>query len=618
MAHRTLDVNFDYIESEDDDAEKLPTPASSSTVVKAKAVVTSFRATKKDTSSLFLKPDGTSIRFYVARKSMDEASADELERRILACGGSLADKLPKDGYVLVDQCTKQGAHTIRTYTRPELERRIVSMHFVDESMARGEIVPYSELILFIQEDMPVLFHLHESLEETDRESLRNSILLGGGHPGAPLGHAQVLIHGPIKQKELNAFQREYENIVRFETRAWLNSCVKRNRFQLTPQVEQVARAPSMPGRKPGAIRNPFIPDDDHNLTVWIANRFGYDTKGRLGENAYKELVETKRHRSWSYRHTWISWRERYKKNQAMFDKKIVEYLQKRPPPLKKSRSLSQKPKANTKRKREDDDEDSMPTGNDTDSTESGGESKYKPSRSQGSPNKRARTDSVVYNTRLQVKKSSSLLPGLPAPPSTPPRSISKPESTPAPPLKSSQSQLPEIQDFQENQENTQETVQEIDLDPSLLDPELLGPDARAILEAHRAEMEAYDAEGGNPGGADEDEDIDVGGVSQFIPSPRKIALSLASSGVVESPQKPPLTSTPVKTRLAAKSVETLAQRLSQIAADFNVGIAFVEGYFKQETMEGTDEDEALGNTREYVEQFAEDRRKRKARKARKG
>ena len=37
----------------------------------------------KDTSSLFLKPDGTSIRFYVARKSIDKISADELERRIL-------------------------------------------------------------------------------------------------------------------------------------------------------------------------------------------------------------------------------------------------------------------------------------------------------------------------------------------------------------------------------------------------------------------------------------------------------------------------------------------------------------------------------------------------------
>lgn len=44
-------------------------------------------------------------------------------------------------------------------------------------MARGEIVPYSELILFIQEGLPVLFHLHDSLEDTDRESLQKSILV---------------------------------------------------------------------------------------------------------------------------------------------------------------------------------------------------------------------------------------------------------------------------------------------------------------------------------------------------------------------------------------------------------------------------------------------------------
>ena len=176
---------------------------------------------------------------------------------------------------------------------------------------------------------------------------------------------------------------------------------------------------------------------------------------------------------------------------------------------------------------------------------------------------------------------------------------------------SSQSQLLEVQDFRED---TQETVQEVDDDPSLLDPELLGPDARAILEAHRAEIEAYDAEAGNPAEVDEDEEIDVGGVSQFIPSPRKTARSLASSGVVESPQKLSVSSTPAKARPAPRSVETVAQRVSQIAADFNIGLAFVEGYYKQEIMEGVDEEEALDNTREYVEQFAEDRRKRKARK----
>ena len=173
----------------------------------------------------------------------------------------------------MDQCTKQGAGIIRRYSKPELDRRIVSIHFVDESIARGEVVPYSELILFIQEGIPVLFHLHESLEEAERELLCSSILvcfpsiflhwlvriiispdiqLRGGHPKAALGHAQVLIHGPIKQKELNSLRRDYENIVRFETRVWLNSCIKRNRFQLTPQVEHMARPSSMPGRKPGA------------------------------------------------------------------------------------------------------------------------------------------------------------------------------------------------------------------------------------------------------------------------------------------------------------------------------------------------------------------------------
>lgn len=51
------------------------------------------------------------------------------------------------------------------------------MLFVEESIARGEIVPYEELKLFIDEDKPVLFHLHESLAEDRREKLHDSIMV---------------------------------------------------------------------------------------------------------------------------------------------------------------------------------------------------------------------------------------------------------------------------------------------------------------------------------------------------------------------------------------------------------------------------------------------------------
>lgn len=35
----------------------------------------------------------------------------------------------------------------------------------------------------------------------------------------------------------------------------------------------------------------FTPDDDVNLTAWMAEHFGYERKGRLGERAYRALVE---------------------------------------------------------------------------------------------------------------------------------------------------------------------------------------------------------------------------------------------------------------------------------------------------------------------------------------
>lgn len=135
-----------------------------------------------------------------------------------------------------------------------------------------------------------------------------------------------------------------------------------------------------------------------------------------------------------------------------------------------------------------------------------------------------------------------------------------------------------------------------------------------MVEAYRAEMEAYGTERRDVGKVDEDEEVDVGGVSELFPSPRKIALSLASSRVVESPQKPTLTSTPAKVRPGARLAETIAQRLHRIAIDLDVGLSLVQAHFKQEIMSGEDEDEALLNTREHVEQYVEDRSKRKARK----
>lgn len=83
--------------------------------------------------------------------------------------------LPKAGYVLVDQRNEFAVNLI--HTRTTSTRLVVSMGFVQESIARGEMVPDNELTLFIHEGKPALFHLHESLTEAEQMRLHDSIMV---------------------------------------------------------------------------------------------------------------------------------------------------------------------------------------------------------------------------------------------------------------------------------------------------------------------------------------------------------------------------------------------------------------------------------------------------------
>ncbi|KAG2021133.1 hypothetical protein CC2G_006393 [Coprinopsis cinerea AmutBmut pab1-1] len=75
-------------------------------------------------------------------------------------------------------------------------------------------------------------------------------------------------------------------------------------------------------------RNDFTSADDNLLMQYIA-KYRPEPAGRLGNALYKTLVENaERKWSWSRRHTWQSWRERYKKHQAEFDRRILKHQQK--------------------------------------------------------------------------------------------------------------------------------------------------------------------------------------------------------------------------------------------------------------------------------------------------
>ncbi|KAJ7601379.1 hypothetical protein DFH06DRAFT_1026243, partial [Mycena polygramma] len=69
-------------------------------------------------------------------------------------------------------------------------------------------------------------------------------------------------------------------------------------------------------------RTPFTEEDEQNLVDWIAQRIPMKEQGgRTGIKLYQQL-EARSGQSgyeWVTRHTWQSWRERYKKNASRLD-----------------------------------------------------------------------------------------------------------------------------------------------------------------------------------------------------------------------------------------------------------------------------------------------------------
>ncbi|KAI0045785.1 hypothetical protein FA95DRAFT_90430 [Auriscalpium vulgare] len=113
---------------------------------------------------------------------------------------------------------------------------------------------------------------------------------------------------------------------------FVDICLAKKSFSL--EVPQPDR--NLPGRRPGARRNPFTEQDDQNLAKFLAQTIpNKEDGGRTGSVIYYELM---RHaaehnvRAWALEHTADSWRERYRKHQEEFDPMIDAYAKGHPPP----------------------------------------------------------------------------------------------------------------------------------------------------------------------------------------------------------------------------------------------------------------------------------------------
>ncbi|KAI0713770.1 hypothetical protein C8Q76DRAFT_796703 [Earliella scabrosa] len=101
------------------------------------------------------------------------------------------------------------------------------------------------------------------------------------------------------------------------------------------------------------VRTEFTERDDDLLAQYIA-KYNPQKEGRTGNALYKQL-EANVEGKWAFakRHSWQSWRERYRTNEARFDRLITKHIKKfhRGEPSQPSAPVSQQPSTTGKRVR---------------------------------------------------------------------------------------------------------------------------------------------------------------------------------------------------------------------------------------------------------------------------
>ncbi|TCD70570.1 hypothetical protein EIP91_002600 [Steccherinum ochraceum] len=128
----------------------------------------------------------------------------------------------------------------------------------------------------------------------------------------------------------------YQNKIYVEPTGFIARCIRMRVYQHVAAPRQ--GMPGRPGRKDPTARVAFSSEDDNHLVEYLAHVLpDREQGGRSGNSVYQRLVARGENQDWEEwkwvkRHTWHSWRERYKKNKGEFDQRIEDYLEINPPP----------------------------------------------------------------------------------------------------------------------------------------------------------------------------------------------------------------------------------------------------------------------------------------------
>ncbi|KAF9056321.1 hypothetical protein BJ165DRAFT_1432603 [Panaeolus papilionaceus] len=281
---------------------------------------------------IFQDANGLAVKFFI-QKDLPQQVQAELCETITSLGGRVEAKVPRQGYILIQPGTAEEERLRLCWTSSDRpERYFVPFTYVEACKIAGMLLKQ----IFMENGSPIPMHIDSSIANVNaRAALSSRIMHSGGDPHASAQSARVILADP-NTEAFHHLVKTYQTIPDkyVESYLWVKKSIEKGVVVYTPLVYK-----NPGGRRPGEERTHFTEDDEEHLCNWIAAKIPYkETGGRTGNRLYQQLCDlsTDPDYAWVTRHTWQSWRERYKKNAARLDVRITQIVdQKKPLPGEK-------------------------------------------------------------------------------------------------------------------------------------------------------------------------------------------------------------------------------------------------------------------------------------------
>ncbi|KAG9038993.1 hypothetical protein FRB95_013671 [Tulasnella sp. JGI-2019a] len=306
--------------------------------------------------ALFVYPDDNQpIHFFLEPEGIPKALRESFEQAIKRRGGRMMEPdiavPPRGVIILVDPRTEQGQRYLNK-AKPGKATKVVPYTFLRACILKDKVLDPSvfEDVIPIFEAGPrdgplslkifIEQRLEKSLSQPEFDDLKLSIAMYGGHSGLPIGRAHVIL---ARKEDVSSLRRDFS--IDVEPFEWIKASIKNKAYSFgedyKPESSDDDNPPSTPIKAEFKSRSPrksetrtseFTEEDERHLVEFLAEL--YPTKGRDNErtklDAYVYLVTHPTLYSWSVRGGSSTWQNHYTRHQAMFDKKIDEYLDRHP------------------------------------------------------------------------------------------------------------------------------------------------------------------------------------------------------------------------------------------------------------------------------------------------